>query len=256
MFKTNIKLLLIVFAISPSVASQTIDLFGKVSSKLNVENIHVINKTEEKFTVTNALGEFKILAKLNDTLIITSIQHKQLSFLIDEDMVTSKIVIVELEELINALDEVVIGRVLSGNMLLDIVNVEGEPMTAKQAGIPSYQGKRKTQSQRRLNEATTGGGIIPLNLILNAISGRTKKLKYQIKLEAKDELMFAIKSRLSEDFFANNPLDENLIMNFFYYCSDDKNFMSSCKNKNDLEILFFLSQKYKQYIININSKKN
>lgn len=246
--------------ITQSAVSQTIDLFGKVESELNVENIHVINKTAQKFTVTNVLGEFTIVAKLNDTLVLTSIQHKQVSFLVDEDMIINKIVLVELEQQVNSLDEVVIGKVLSGNMLLDVGNVEDEPMTAKKAGIPSYQGKRKTQSERRLHDADHGvlftGLSLNVNKLLNKINGRTKKLKHQVKLEAKDELMFNIKVRLSEDFFANNPLDEDLIMDFFYFCSEDEDFMPQCKNKNNLEILHFLRHKYKQYIINIKSKKN
>jgi len=256
MGRNNYKTLVVLLFSYQFVSSQIIDLYGKVESELNVENIHVINKTAQKFTITNALGEFKILAKLNDTLILTSIQHKQVSFLVDEDMILNKIVLIELEKQINSLDEVVIGKVLSGNMLLDIGNVEGAPMTSKKAGIPSYQGKRKSQSQRRLHEATSGGGIIPLNLILNALSGRTKKLKHHIKLEAREELMFNIKGRLSEDFFTNNPLDDDLRMDFFYYCSEDENFLLRCKNKNDLEILLFLGFKYEQYIVNIKSNKN
>lgn len=265
MIKIRIKLLLFFLAISQFAISQTIDLYGKVKSKLNVENIHVINKTAQKFTITNTLGEFKISAKLNDTLIFTSIQHKQVSFLVDENMILNKVVLVELEEFINSLDEIVIGKVLSGNMLLDIGNTEGEPMTSKKAGIPSYQGKPKTQSERRLHEAGEFKpkmllgllmGSVPINPILNGISGRTKKLKYRVKLETEEELMFKIKVRLSEMFFENNPLDENLRMDFFYYCSEDENFLLRCKNKNDIDVLLFLSFKYKQYIINMKSKKN
>ena len=136
---------------------------------------------------------------------------------IDEDIVLKKIVTVVLEEQINQLKEVIVGKILTGDLLSDIDNTEGDPpINFYDVGIPGYTGKTATQSERRLNEATTGGGFIPLNPILNAISGRTKMLKQQVALEAKDELLFSIKARLSEVFFELNPLEESLIMDFFY----------------------------------------
>tara|TARA_R110002012_G_scaffold321969_1_gene552895 strand:+ start:29569 stop:29742 length:174 start_codon:yes stop_codon:yes gene_type:complete len=55
--------------------SQTTDLDGQVITNLDAENIHIINKTSKKFTITNASGAFVIPSKLNDTIIISSIQH-------------------------------------------------------------------------------------------------------------------------------------------------------------------------------------
>ena len=43
-----------------SIFSQTIEIGGVVSGSTDVENIHVINKTSNKFTTTNKLGAFII----------------------------------------------------------------------------------------------------------------------------------------------------------------------------------------------------
>ena len=134
-------------------------------------------------------------------------------------------------------------------------------------GIPGYTGKPATQSERKMDEATTGPngkklkwyspltGSIPLNPILNGLSGRTKMLKNRVKLEEREVLMQSIKSRLSKDFFVSNPLDEALKMDFFYFCADDENFVKHCKNQRDFKILIFLRMKYIQYLKNINSNK-
>ena len=62
--------------------------------------------------------------------------------------------------------------------------------------------------------------------------------------------MQSIKARLSKDFFASNPLNEDLKMDFFYFCADDDRFIKHCKNQTDFKILVFLRMKYKQYMAN------
>ncbi len=70
-----IKFLFCFFIFSSNMFSQTTDLDGQVITNLDAENIHIINKTSKKFTITNASGAFVIPSKLNDTIIISSIQH-------------------------------------------------------------------------------------------------------------------------------------------------------------------------------------
>ena len=238
----------LLFLISNTTLGQSIDLYGKVESPLDNENIHVINRTAQLFTTTNKNGVFLITVKINDTISFSSIQHEPRDIIISEEIVLDDSFVVKLEEQINQLDEVVVGKILTGNLLLDVQNTEGDaPINFYDVGIPGYTGKIATQSERRLHEATTGGGIVPLNPILNAISGRTKMLKNQIKVEEKDKLMRSIKARMAEDFFASSPLPNDLKMDFLYFCMDDVNFMKMCKNKSDLDIITFLQFKYKQY---------
>ncbi|WP_223032887.1 carboxypeptidase-like regulatory domain-containing protein [Hanstruepera marina] len=251
MARNNLLLIFALTFVVQTVLSQEKELVGKVISPLDVENVHVINKTAQKFTITNIYGEFRITASVNDTLIFSSIQHKLLSVVVDKEIIKGEILEVRLEQQINALDQVVVGKVLSGDILSDIGNVEGEPMTSKKAGIPGYQGPPKTQSERRLIEATSGGGIVPLNPILNAISGRTKELKNRIKLEEKEALMYDIKVRLSESLFKMNPLDDKYVLEYFYFVSESDDFLKRCKNVNDIEVLEFLNERLNVYKNNL-----
>ncbi|GAB1856680.1 hypothetical protein MHTCC0001_15150 [Flavobacteriaceae bacterium MHTCC 0001] len=104
--------------------SQTIEITGRVTSKGNVENIHVINKTAQKFTITDKKGHFKIPAALNDTLSFSSVQHQTKDIIITKDIITSKGITITLNEQINELDEVKIGNMLTGNLLTDMNNAE------------------------------------------------------------------------------------------------------------------------------------
>ena len=256
MLKFKVSFFILIFFITQTLVSQNVEISGIAESNNNIENIHVINKTAQVFTVTNSKGEFTISASLNDSLMFTSVQHKTKNIIIDATIFSTKTVTVKLEELVNQLDEVTVGKILTGDLNSDINSTEGDPpINFYDVGIPGYTGKIATQSERRLNEATTGGGIIPLNPILNAISGRTKMLKQQVKLEEKDNLLRQIKTSLSEDFFSIYKLDEMLRADFFYFCEEDPNFELRCKNKGDIEIFDFLKEKLIQYKKNLNTEK-
>lgn len=261
------RLLILVFILIgiQNTFSQSIEILGRIESHTNIENIHVINKTAQVYTITDIKGHFNITAKLNDTLTFSSIQHKLKEVIISKDIIANQAVFVILNEQINELDEVVVGKVLSGDLLADIVNVDGNaPINFYDVGIPGYTGKPATQSERRLAQAgefkpemllgiVLGGGS--LDPIINGISGRTKMLKKRVAIEDKETLMQSIKGRLSKDFFASNPMEDELKIDFFYFCADDENFIKYCKNQNDFKILIFLRTKYKQYMINHSTKK-
>jgi len=242
-------------------SAQSITLNGTVYGTADVEGIHVINKTLRKATTTDNNGAFSINAKLNDTLVFSGVQYKLESISVDKEMIETKLVKVFLLENINQLDEVVVGKVLTGDLLSDIENIDAkEPINFYDVGIPGYKGKPKTKNERLLHEAgefkpimllgLLAGGL-PLNPIINGLSGRTKELKNRVKLEARDELMFRVKAKYSEDLFAENPLEEILHYEYFYFCSEDSNFMEKCSINNDLLVFEFLQQKLVDYKLNL-----
>ena len=117
-----------------------------------------------------------------------------------------------------------------------------------------YTGKPFTQSERRYNEATTGGGFIPLNPIINYFTGRTRMLKNQIKVERLNECLESVKSNLSISFFQYNELEERYREEFFFYCLEDDDFSIICRLKNDLKTLDFLQAKLKMFKDNLQLK--
>ncbi|UKM66303.2 hypothetical protein GSB9_02885 [Flavobacteriaceae bacterium GSB9] len=240
-------------------------MIGKISSSSDVENVHVTNKTQKEFTISDKIGVFKIKAKLNDTVSFSSVLHQPKNIVATKSIYDSKIVYLTLEALINVLDEVVVGKILTGNLRSDIENVDGKaPINFFDVGIPGYTGKIATQSERRLSQAGQFKPIMLLGIlaggasldpIINEISGRTKILEKRVDHEERESLMRQIKSRLARGFFSSNSLGDSMKMDFFYFCADDKNFIKHCKNKTNFEILTFLKMKYKQYQANLNSNK-
>lgn len=238
--------------------AQSVEIKGKIIvDDDEIEGIHVINKTAGKFTITNSNGEFLIPARLNDTIIFSAIKYKPKEVVVNAGILKSKILNVFLTELVNQLDEVVIGKILTGNLMSDIENSDAKrDINFYDLGIQGYTGKPFTQSERRYNEATTGGGIVPLNPILNYFSGRTKMLKNQIKLERLNECLERIKSNLSQTFFESNQLAQEYREEFFYFCLEDDDFSTICELKNDIRTLEFLGDKLVAYKFNIQTKRD
>jgi len=262
--------LLILFLLNVFIAqSQTVEIKGVVIAATNIENIHVINKTANKFATTGKLGRFKIRAKANDTIVFSSVQYKLKAVVVSLTHIKERTMTVELTDHVNVLDEVLVGKVLTGDLDSDVKNSDAErPIDFYDVGIPGFKGKPKTQNERRLYEADHGkyinsfnGGFglglgINLNKILNKVTGRTKKLKKRVKLESNDVLLTKIKSRLTDNFFKVYTLDETFRTDFFYFCSEDENFEKRCKDKSDIEIFEFLAEKVTVYKANLKEVKN
>jgi len=253
--KNNLLFILFLFSFF-SLSAQTEEISGQVTSTdKDLEGIHVINKTSRKFATTDSIGKFKIKVKLKDTVVFSSIIHQLKAVVITENHLKEKAITVELLPQINELDEVVVGKILTGDISSDIGNSEAKrPIDFYDVGIPGYTGKPKTQSERRLYDADHGkmfavglGAAVNVNKLLNAISGRTKKLKKRVKLEADEALLYSIKARLGKDFFKENPLTEDLQMDFLFFCSEDENFSEQC-SKNDIATLEYLKTKYDQIL--------
>ncbi len=252
MLKTRLFVLLFVYFGLQCGYCQTVNILGEIIGNGNIENIHVTNKSSQLFTVTDKNGRFNIPVKQNDTLTVSSIQHELHLLIISRDNILAKTISINLEDKIIELDEVLIGKLLTGNLLSDINKIEGKaPINFFDVGIPGYAGKPATQSERRLYAATSGH-LVP---IINAITGKTKRLKNHLKLEEKDNLLRRIKYNLIEDFFIEHPLDKKLRKDFFYFCQEDINFMERCKGKNGIEILKYLQERLVLYKLNLKSNK-
>lgn len=260
--RTNICFLLFLF--SSIGFSQNLTLNGIVTGEETVENIHVINRSQKKYTTTNEKGYFKIEALKNDTIVFTSVQYKPYTHIVTSKNILNKELSVALEINVNELPEAVIGFTLTGDLNKDILNSDAKrPINFYDVGIPGYTGKKMRKSERLLAEAgefkpsmllgVLAGGI-PLNPILNGISGRTKELKKRVALEDNTIFMNALKNRLSEAFFKENELKKELRADFFYFCAEDKNFETRCAI-SDLEALKFMKEKYLVYKENLESKE-
>ncbi|MCD2260297.1 carboxypeptidase-like regulatory domain-containing protein [Psychroserpens luteolus] len=233
---------------SSGLVAQTKDISGKIVASGDLVGIHIINKTASKFTITNDKGVFEIPAKLNDTIMVSGVQYKPKEVIVTDIIMQTQSMIVNLEDNVNLLDEVVVGKVLTGDLMSDIENTEVKrDINFYDVGIPGYTGPRMKQSERRLYEAKSGGGIVPLNPLINWISGRTKRLKEQIKREELNKAVDQVEAKFSEMLFDTDTLDATKRKEFFYFSGDDPKFLPLSKTKDEIKMLEFLKEKLKKF---------
>ena len=222
-------------------------LEGKVQNKgNNIPDVHVMNITANKATITDANGNFSISVQLNDTLQFSAVQFKRKTLVVTATVLGSKAMLVPLEEFVNELDEVVVRPYdLTGDISRDMQQLNtSDVVTASTLGLPNAYARDWTQNERKLNEATTGGGIVPLNPVLNAITGRTKMLKKRL---ARDE-KYARTGRV-RDFYVDSLFIKELripqgkIEDFMYFCEVDSVFSGIVDTHDRLKIWEFLKRK-------------
>lgn len=230
--------------------AQVQDLKGEISASNNLEGIHVLNKTALKYTVTDTDGSFIIPVKLNDTLTISGLAYKTKNVIVTAEILRNNKIKIYLKDEITQLDDVFLGRLLTGNLGSDLKNTKVEtPINFYDLGIPGYTGKPKTLSERKLIAATSSGGGIPLVGLINAISGKTKQLKKRLKFEKKIMCVDYLKNRYKTIIFESQNISEIQINRFFNFILDSQDLEKTCKNNNDLLKIEFLNNELKLFKI-------
>jgi len=229
--------------------SQEKTIHGKVVADGNsVEGINVVNLVNEKSTVTNAQGEFQILAKEDDLLIFSAERLQYKRKILEKEDFGSKIITVKMEPKPGMLDEVVITKYRNIN--------------AVDLGIMSKHAKEYTPAERRLKAAssydlTVGTyNSVSLDAIINSISGRTAMLKKELEVEKQEFAIASLEQNFETEYFTEQlkiPVD--YVKGFQYFVAEDALVRQAIREKNKTKIEFFLSQKATKYIETLKEQK-
>lgn len=217
----NNKLLLLTFFISYVTLAQEKLIKGKViANGNNVEGINLVNLVNEKSAITDANGEFSILAKVDDMLVFSAINMYYKRKIIEAEDFQKDIIIIEMEPKINQLDEVVITKFAN--------------ITAYSLGIINFKPKEYTDAERRMR-----GRV-----------GSPAERKARLEGERKLILIEKIENLFPDEYFTKTlKIDPDYIMAFKYYCSEQKGFMAvvNSKMKNDIKLAIIeLARKYNE----------
>ena len=259
------------FLLSVSAGAQTSfsdRLQGKVlHDTKSIADVHVMNTTSRKATITDEDGNFSLPVKLGDTLVFSAVQFKRKTMVVTITILESASVFVPLEEFVNELDEVVLRPFdLSGDLTRDMENLNTEAVvTASTLGLPNAYAKPLTQSERLLREASGGsvvlgagiapGAVAPLNPIINAITGRTKMLKKRVVRDTKYARTERVRHFYADSLFVRElKIPQNKIDDFMYFCEVDPAFSSIVDTHDRLKIWTFIRKKSTIYRKNNNLK--
>lgn len=221
-------------------------MIGKIlvkNSKLN--GIRIINLVNEKEAITDADGNFEILAKPDDLLVFSAEFLDYMRKIIEEEDYKKGSVTIEMTSKAEQLEEVEI--------------VDFTRINAVALGILSKPAKEYTPAERRLQTATglypnlyagtMAGGSIGLDPLMNWISGRTSMLKRALKAEEKEILLQKMDYYYSETFFIEKLKIEALYLSSFKnYAIYDAVLIEAIESKNKARMdfnLYRLSTEFK-----------
>lgn len=229
-----------------SIAQERNVFFGEVSDNLGkLSRVHIININTKKGILSNDKGKFEILAKPTDSLRFSFVGYKikkivlsVLDFGINEKKI-------HLQKEVITLDEVNVKRHnLTGSIYSDSkLTKEKNNIDAVSLKLPNAGAYKMTQAERKIYTAvTSGGGFVPLELIINIISGRLKKLKKLKEIEETEKNIFYLKSLFTDYIIQDLQIDKSDVYRFIYYCESDKDY-ELAKNKGEFNVINFLKEK-------------
>ena len=248
----KLKLLLFFLFFSVFCFSQEkslIVLKGVVSSYSNaIEGVTISNLTEKTVAISDETGHFSIYASEGSILVFSSIGYE------------SKEISLSTEDFSNGLFKVVLKSKVDQ---LDEVEINGK-YNAVSLGIVSKDQKKYTVAERRLQTAgdfkwihllSILGGSLPFDPILNAINGRTKRIKKEIILEKKLVIMNNITELFQDSFFIDKlKIPKDYVNGFKYFIIDDKHLIEAINSKNKSLATFLMSELAVKYLKLLNEK--
>ncbi|KAF2518138.1 hypothetical protein E0W68_10390 [Flavobacterium salilacus subsp. salilacus] len=209
-----------------------------------ISNIYVINATAGAETRTNVDGSFSIDAQAGDKLIFYSPSIITREFVLKQEAFKQKPFVVTVTLQAYQLDEVVLNKYGA---------IDEESL-----GLVPKDQKQYTPAERRLKTAGEFkpifflgalGGALPLDPIINAITGRTKMLKKELETERKERVLEMTNNLYESEtqIAAEYKIPEEYIKGFLYYCVENSEFSEALKAKNDKQAKFLmhvLAEKY------------
>ena len=215
--------------------AQIQNLKGKIISEYNdLQGISIENLSQKKSYFTEKQGYFLVPAKIGDTLLFSAVQFKGIKVVLKKENFNQDLFFVNLEVMTNYLKEVVVTKEKNGYEM----------------GVLSKKAKEFTPAERKLFTAGDFkpiqllgllGGSMPFDPILNAINGKTERLKKELKVEKKEIALQKINDLFEEDYFIKVlKIPDESIGGFLYYVVEDAEFLKALNSKNKTMAKFLL----------------
>lgn len=208
----------------------------------SLENVHLKNVSTSKYALTNAQGEFSLNTRVGDTLLITHVS------MID---VVKFITVGDVAQ-----DPLVINMVNFSNELKEVRLNQYSNINAVSEGIISKKIPVLSTNERRLQTAgdfkfvhllSILGGSLQIDPILNAINGRTKKLKRNISIEKQIEHISILEHGYHQFMSESMGLSEEEIQHLINFSIEAESLQNILNTKNEGRIQLFLIDRWNQY---------
>lgn len=202
-------------------------------------NVHVKNVSSGQFSVSNTSGAFLLNLKAGDTLVLSHVGMNDLiSFIKENDLQKSPLSFSMTE---------------GSNELREVIVNETSEINAVSLGIIPKKIEKLSMNERRLRQAgdfkpkhllgIIGGGV-SIDAILNAINGRTKKLKRNIDFEQKEKHIAYLEMHFQEYMEKNMQLSQQQTRLLINQVIEDIQLRAIIESENSAQMEFYLEDQW------------
>lgn len=263
------KLLLFAFAffvIHLSYSQEEILLKGLlVSGSLDESSVHIINLSAKTGTVNSPSGSFEIKVKVDDVLLISSIQFVNEEIMITREIFKSGKLTVKLIEDVNELAEVKLKNIgLSGNLNTDVASLEivkdmpvnirfGDIQHTKfEADINDPQSAPDNiafkESQVMNQPGAASVDLLGAALLIGDLLGLKKKQTSQQVRVVNQPVSRQVRDMLGDSFFIKSlGIKEENLGDFIFHLDDTGLSSEMLKKENQYALIEFLIEESDNY---------
>ncbi|WP_339649861.1 carboxypeptidase-like regulatory domain-containing protein [uncultured Salegentibacter sp.] len=233
-------------------AQEKKQLTGKIKADSIEAPIHIINITQEKGSVSDKAGNFKIEVSENDLLLISSVQFQRKEIKITSKILNEETLNIKLLPALTELEQVRVHN-LSGNLEEDIANIKviDMPVISVPPSPPSVipRGTPNAAFNASQTQAPAGGNILGLvGLITGKPNFGSLGGKSASPVNREKEVVNSLRNKFDDYFFTNHlKIDPTHIMNFLTYIFENGFQENFLKEERALELVVFLEKQSKAY---------
>lgn len=207
-----------------------------VNENSPLADVHIKNANTKQYSITNKKGIFMLPFQEGDTLYFSHIGFKKLKLIITSFDAREDILEVAMETKTNELKP---------------VEITAYPnITAVSLGIIDKEPEKLTQNERRLQTASDFKltdlltGKIALDPIINAISGRTKRIKRDIELDRKTANIAFLELHYEDYVMKKLQCSEEDVGKFFYFLIEKEELQPLIDSEAHDKLPFFICDKW------------
>lgn len=219
-------------------------LKGKaICQNVDLTSIIITNLRSESSLSPETKGDFSLFVKLGDKLIFEGLAIDTKEIVITKEDLAKKLLTITLFAKVIPLEDVEVKTYSNIN--------------AVSLGILEKPAKKYTPAERKLRTAETFKwysplliplGGMPVDGLINAISGRTAMLKKELEVERKELTIKKIEDNFEEKYFIETlKIPSDYVKAFLYYISDNEELRTTLAAKDKVQIDFVFAKLASEY---------
>jgi len=216
-----------------------------VTDKKPLQSAHVLNLNSVEGTVTNSKGEFRIPAKVNDTIFISYIGYQSIKLKVTKDLLKGNELEISIHEKTININEVTVkAHNLIGVLEIDAKNVPKDQFTRIHIeGLPQAYEVGRPQTK----DYTSVAGVLfnPLDFWYQKFGKKPKELKKLRKLKEEDQLRDIMEEKFSREILMDYmDMSRKELNDLLKECNYSDNFT---RKASDLQIIEAVLECYENY---------